>query len=540
MADNQSAIEYKRGFLLASRQRVTRRTFTADDFAPRPPSMGDAPDQSSKEFDCKLWVAGHLVNDTLLTFSDLKFSDAATPWEMDRSILCSRGGWTAMTPVALETPFLRRVGMATVVGHHGTVRGDELIAPQGSRGLFVQEKLALGVPVFVMRTRQQTPSPKWDTVGVSDQTLTVLTAVDGRLLAVYGSTWRSDAEAEDGPVEFVRDMVIGDALIEVAVGAARALKVFRVLEAAPAESQATRMLMAGPTEDVAALFIKSERLAGVLPTVREVGLDEAMAARGLKFGGYERRMGIPPPHLQAVREAARETNTVIVLRANKEAAIDLIEKGAVGKPKALSIPGFSSSETTGVLTARTAEQIKVVTTNRYYLLEMQNGKPMMRLGAELKPYPGTPYWQVEEGQVLDAAGNPVVGDYDGLGAWSLDSPGRNIGLVPSDPVKGDWMGAAWDRAMKAINRRLDRPRVLHGAQDFFPDIKNAGKYGGFVNGGAYAVFPDGRVIFLNGKAEQQVFYEAFERQTAIGSYNPAGSAAAPRTYTGPPNLRVVK
>lgn len=112
----------------------------------------------------------------------------------------------------------------------------------------------------------------------------------------------------------------------------------------------------------------------------------------------------------------------------------------------------------------------------------------------------------------------MVGDYDGLGP--LEAPGRNLVPVPKDPVKGDWLGPDWERYMNTVNPKLDKFRVLHGAQDQF----HHPQWGGFTDDIAYAVFPDGRVVIMNGKAEQALFYEAFGRQTAVGAYPrpPAG------------------
>jgi len=117
--------------------------------------------------------------------------------------------------------------------------------------------------------------------------------------------------------------------------------------------------------------------------------------------------------------AVKETDTVAVMRANKEAAIPLIEREAVGKPKILSIKGFSSSRTTGILTASTPEQITLVKKTGYYMvgedLAIRNAE-----GAVLKV--DNSYWTLEKGQVIDPSGHPIVGDYDGLGAFPLDSP----------------------------------------------------------------------------------------------------------------------
>jgi hypothetical protein len=246
---------------------------------------------------------------------------------------------------------------------------------------------------------------------------------------------------------------------------------------------------------------------------------DRLIAQGLQVQyGYNHRMGIPPHHLTAMVEAARETNTVAVFRANKPKAIPLIMKGAVGKPKALSIPGFKSREATGVLTAFAAIHYQVAYRAGFYVIQA-DGVPRRNVGpngaraSEALPL-NNPYWTVERGQVIHPSGHPVVGDYDLLGVIPLDSPGRNIVVVPDNTKKGDWIGPDVARYNDAVNRRLDQPRVLHGAQDGFHNQE----WGGFTDDVAYAVFPDRRTCVLRKRAEQEVFYNAFGRQTAIGSY----------------------
>src|SRR5215217_1808052 len=93
-------------------------------------------------------------------------------------------------------------------------------------------------------------------------------------------------------------------------------------------------------------------------------------SNGLRLGvGYDPRMGIPPSHLPAMVEAARETQVIAVFRANKANVIPLIERGAVGKPKALSFPGFKSKEATGILTAFAAIHYQVAYRNGFYVVQ---------------------------------------------------------------------------------------------------------------------------------------------------------------------------
>ncbi len=61
-------------------------------------------------------------------------------------------------------------------------------------------------------------------------------------------------------------------------------------------------------------------------------------------------------------------------------------------------------------------------------------------------------------------GKPIVGDYDLLGVAPAKSPGSNVSSVPDDVVNGDWNGPWVKKYAKAVNSRLDEPRVLHGAR----------------------------------------------------------------------------
>ena len=138
-----------------------------------------------------------------------------------------------------------------------------------------------------------------------------------------------------------------------------------------------------------------------------------------------------------------------------------------------------------------------------------------------------PYWKVEEGQVIAPGGHPVVGDYDLLGVLPEESPGRNIVAVPDHHLKGDWTGPDVQKYANAVNRKFDQPRVLHGGQDGFHNQQ----YGGFTDGAAYAVWGDGSIYVMEGKAEQAAFFDFFKRQTAIGKYpRPSPSTLVPDEF----------
>ena len=239
--------------------------------------------------------------------------------------------------------------------------------------------------------------------------------------------------------------------------------------------------------------------------------------------GWQEAMGIPKAHFDDMVRAAHDTEVIAIFRANKKVARELIEKGSPGKPMYFK---FKTSKDTGVLTAETAEDIAKVKQHGYFLVEsdgvarrtvMQEGKEVVE-ELHLK----NAWWKVEKGQVIDPAlKKPVVGDYDLLGVAPLKSPGSSVAGVPDDVAGGNWTGPWVEKYQEAANMRFmgkggtNPPRVLHGAQDQYQGIA---KYQGLTDDTAYAVFPDGRVVMLEGKAQQQAFYDAIGRKPGGQSY----------------------
>ena len=278
-----------------------------------------------------------------------------------------------------------------------------------------------------------------------------------------------------------------------------------------AAKREAREALNGPTKELAEKA--AQKLAG-----KKAG---DLASNIKLTRGHNPKMGVPPEHFDAMAAAAKETDSIIMFRANKPAAVPLIKQGAPGKPKELSIPGFKSSEKTGVLTATTPEHFALVKKHGYFTVDadgvarrtvMKNGKEV----TEELPLKN-PFWQVEKGQVIDPKlKKPVVGDYDLLGVAPMKSKGSNVASVPKDPVKGDWTGPHVDKAAAAVNKRLDQPRVLHGAQDQHNKI-------GLGDDTAYAVFPDGSVHMMEGAGAQKTFFEAIGRQPGSGAYPRPGA-----------------
>src|SRR5262249_13835533 len=178
-----------------------------------------------------------------------------------------------------------------------------------------------GYPLFVMEddpTRDialvRLVPAGWTIAGFSDMSAEVLTTVDGQVLAILDGRERGVEAMDVTPL----DLILGARLL-VGLGVSATSTMVRVLVRKEA-GQATRTVFAGATPKLAATVTAEATSAGP-------------SFNGLKLTpGYDPRMGIPRGHLPAMVEAAKETNTVAIFRANKKAAIPLIEKGARGKP----------------------------------------------------------------------------------------------------------------------------------------------------------------------------------------------------------------
>ena len=211
------------------------------------------------------------------------------------------------------------------------------------------------------------------------------------------------------------------------------------------------------------LELKAPRLlkpvrAAITGGIKRLALPDGRLAEaiGLRVNkGYNVIMGIPKDHFAKMVEAAKEAKGIAVFRANKSAAIPLIERGAHPKPKYYN--AFKSSRETGVLTAKEPAHIETAYKNGDFVVGddlvprravMRDGQKVME---ELKL--NKPYWKLEKGQVIKPDGVPIVGDYDLLGFLPNESPGRSIARVPDghvvDDVKGDWSGPDVERYQKA-------------------------------------------------------------------------------------------
>jgi hypothetical protein len=242
---------------------------------------------------------------------------------------------------------------------------------------------------------------------------------------------------------------------------------------------------------------------------------------------YIPESGMPAAHFDAFLKAAQEQQVIAIVRNTNKASVPLIEKGCPGKPLDIK---FHTNEATGVVTAANATEIKHARDLGYLVVD----KDLVARGAaspagkptELKL--SNAFWKVAPGQVIDAAlKKPLVGDYDLMGVAKPSNPGQNIALVASEgKTLKDVSSPIVRRFAEHVNGKLDRPRVLHGAQDQFAGFR----------GGATAFLPSGKAVFLADDAAVKDFYEQLGRQTRVGKYDTGpkfptlpGSAFQPQT-----------
>jgi hypothetical protein len=326
--------------------------------------------------------------------------------------------------------------------------------------------------------------------------------VDGRIFQVIRGAGQPGAEAESFNID---DLLIITALVKLGARLGE-----KLISAAGRKLSkfVTKLAIRGATKEI------GELLARELAK-KQAAREASMMFKGLKLSrGYHPDMGIAEEHFAKMVEAARETQTIAIFRANKPRAIPLVRQGAHGKPMWAK---FKTSSETGVLTAKNASERMIAYENGAFVVHpdtiakrtarrvsIQNGKEVV----EEIPLANMNQWTLEPGQVVFKDGKPVVGDYDLLGAAPVKSPGSSVALVPENTAYGDWNGPVVKKYANAFNSKLKEPMVLHGAQDQYGGIE---KYMGLTDDTAYAVFPDGKTFIMRGKSEQKAFYDALGR-----------------------------
>jgi hypothetical protein len=180
--------------------------------------------------------------------ADQKFSDYATPWELDNSRLCGAAS-ARFTPVV-------NLPDRMVVGYYARIPGGQLIAPAGAV-VFTDVKATIqNGPVFYC----QDPSPPsgWNWVGANDDAYAVITTIDGEVIQGQTVAHRgADAYGIKDYVEvalFVSD-VVTVAGISVSLARAGTRKLAQVM----VRRSARRATLSGATSEVAALTNSLER-----------------------------------------------------------------------------------------------------------------------------------------------------------------------------------------------------------------------------------------------------------------------------------------
>jgi hypothetical protein len=266
-----------------------------------------------------------------------------------------------------------------------------------------------------------------------------------------------------------------------------------------------------PDLDAAAGFLAEfAAIAGMffLTLLVGKGVRKAAPAAGGAAAVVGRRLaGMLPEHFEAVRKVAQQMNVIIAFRITNPLAAQWIRLGFPGKP--ISVKA-KSSKTTGIVTTATLSEALEAHQAGYYIVDAA-GVPR---NAAFEPLELTKCeWPLELGQVVDGTlKKPLVGDYDLLGVIEPGSPGRNIVLAVKDnvPVKNR-TNPRINAVAEAINRQLDRPRVLHGAWDGFDEASTAGEVTVF--------FPDGTVTELTTAEQIAAWYTALGRKSILAPKN---------------------
>lgn len=446
---------------------------------------------------------------------DQVFAKHATAWEREMSALATNNGALTFLPIVDQ--------FGTVMGHYGHISADRIQVREADYNKALEQRIAEGldnpqimslddmlastnvhvmVPVFCDQGGI-TPTcswykPGWKTfISHSWENYAVQVDIDGEVISAQTISNNNGhaVSVSYSPMDLIQG---GRLILKIALKVGLKLAMKTIVR---------NVVIRRLTNKVVS------KVAMKLPILR----------------GWQEAMGIPRAHFDDMVKAAHETEVVAIFRANKKEAMTLIEKGSPGKPMYFK---FKTKEKTGVLTAEAAEDIAKVRQHGYYLVESDGVARRRVMQGTKEVVDELPlkdaYWKVEPGQVIDPMlKKPVVGDYDLLGVAPLKSPGSSVAGVPEDVAGGNWTGPWVEKYADAANRRFvgkagNPPRVLHGAQDQYQGIA---KYQGLTDDTAYAVFPDGRVVMLKGREQQQAFYDAIGRKPG-GQAFPAPSADA--------------
>lgn len=438
--------------------------------------------------------SGKLVTITVFEKSDQNFQAYATPFERAWSKAAAWGN--ALDPVVDDK--------LTVVGHAGRISAAHILIPKHlaseSDVNLPDHMLREGIPFFV---GSQPPDSAWvpylRVASGEGAALNVVTAIDGRVLMASGIR-------PTGAGAIAEDFSILDAIciVKGILSAAGATGRYLVRGLARKSAAGKTAAFSGPTHELAQLASR------------------AAAPRTLaRSNKFIPETGMPINHFRAFQEAAKEANAIAVVRNTNNASVKLIEAGCPGKPMFFK---FHTSDSTGIVMAKTPQDVVKAWAHDHFVVgdDLIARRTIVRQGRRVNDQIDlrNAFWKVEKGQVIDPVlKKPLVGDYDLMGVIDPSATGRNIALAATK--EGGAVQNVTSPIVKkfsdAVNGKLDRPRVLHGAQDQFAGFRK----------GATAFHPDGTVTYLPDEAAVKQFYDSIGRQTIKGSYpKPSGPPPA--------------
>jgi len=220
--------------------------------------------------------------------------------------------------------------------------------------------------------------------------------------------------------------------------------------------------------------------------------------------------GMPSRHFGVFRRVAGESNKIILVRQTNPKSVRWIEKEF--PPKGKDLEFLKTSKETGLVTAKADELAKArnavhKSSGKHYLVVDDGGKTASNARGDVIDLANAD-WPTRPGQVIDpVAKKPIPGDYDLMGVIDPTGTGRNLALVSSDgKMVGNFTNTHVKDIANRVNPGLDRPRVLHGAEEAYGNwgrIKPDDVIVGF--------YPDGTVMAYN-RAGVVELYKTFGRE----------------------------
>lgn len=218
--------------------------------------------------------------------------------------------------------------------------------------------------------------------------------------------------------------------------------------------------------------------------------------------------GITQAHFLIFQDVARRLNRIIVVRNTNVRSTPWIDKRYPPKPKVLE--PLHTGERTGKVTATNPTERALARSAGFYVID-DDGVARRNLADALPTkFPFNTADQNAAGQVIDPKSLlAFVGDYDLMGVIDPSAKGRVLALATSNGAAvSNRTNPDVDRAINALNARMDQPRVMHGPQDLYKGFR----------GGCTVFLTDGSAENLPTEQKVREFYEKIGRQTIEGSY----------------------